>query len=74
MGGFAIVGTVCLRFLPYQEVLGHSYMELWPSEDFSCPEVKVGALRPFPCACWLRNTDADDGVVPGYGILSGRPT
>lgn len=49
-------------------------MELWLSEDFSCPELKVGALRPFPCACWLRNTDADDGVVPGYGISSGRTT
>lgn len=55
------VGLLLLGFLLYQEVLGHSHMELWLSEDFSCPELKVGALRPFLCACWLRDTDADDG-------------
>lgn len=31
-------------------------MELWLSEDFSCPELKVGALCPFPCVCWLTLT------------------
>lgn len=44
---------------PYQEVLGHSHMKLWLSED----ELKAGALFPLPCECWGRDTEISQQIT-----------